>query len=154
MGAILPLVENIKPIREFLCTFSSCSVLGIYMIYNILSFRKKRTKNGSLFTSLTSLTIKFGESYLVPPQRRLTLGSRTSYLANDDQRLAAPSLQGVEVVGEKIWVPGGEGFGTEKITYGGSDTFAYKFKKIQIPIRNFFFLGTTLQLVENIKPIR
>ena len=41
-----------------------------------------------------------------------------------------------------------------KFSYGGSDTFGYKIQKIQIPIRNFFFLGSTLQLVENIKPIR
>ena len=39
-------------------------------------------------------------------------------------------------------------------TYGGSDTFGYKIQKIQMPVRNFFFLGSTLQLVENIKPIR
>ena len=39
-----------------------------------------------------------------------------------NQRLAAPALQGVEVVGEKIWVPGGEGFGTERarLAQGGS----------------------------------
>ena len=33
---------------------------------------------------------------------------------------------------------GGKGFGTEKITYGGSDTFPYKSQKIKMPIRNFF----------------
>ena len=86
-------------------------------------------------------------------------------------------MQEVEVVGEKIWVLGGEGFGTERarlaqggssaerarlaqgkickiFTYGGSDTFGYKIQKIQIPIRNYFFVGATLKLVEIIKPIR
>ena len=28
-------------IRELLCTFSSCSVLDIYMIYNIYKFQEK-----------------------------------------------------------------------------------------------------------------
>ena len=41
VGATLQLVQNIKPIRQLLCTFSSCSVLGIYMIYNIYKFQKK-----------------------------------------------------------------------------------------------------------------
>ena len=41
VGATLQLVENIKPIRQLLCTFSSCSVLGIYMIYNIYKFQEK-----------------------------------------------------------------------------------------------------------------
>ena len=34
VGAILQLVKNIKLIRQLFCTFSSCNVLGIYMIYN------------------------------------------------------------------------------------------------------------------------
>ena len=39
-----------------MCTFSSCCVLGIYMIYNIYKFQeKKRTKNPSLFTFTFSL---------------------------------------------------------------------------------------------------
>ena len=41
LGSTLQLVENIKPIRKLLCTFSSCSVLGIYMIYNIYKFQEK-----------------------------------------------------------------------------------------------------------------
>ena len=57
--------------------------------------------------------INFGESYLVPSQRRLTLESRTSSLANDDQRFAS-GFQEVEVVDETIWVLGGDGFGTER----------------------------------------
>ena len=44
---------------------------------------------------------------------QLTLESRTSYLANDDQRFAS-GFQEVEVVDEKIWVLGGDGFGTER----------------------------------------
>ena len=70
----LQLVENIKPIRQLLCTFSSCSHIGIYIIYNIYKFQEnQRTKKASLFTSLThSLT------------SQLTWRSRTSYLANDD----------------------------------------------------------------------
>ena len=54
------LVQNIKPIRKLLCTFSSGSVLGIYLIYNIYKFQEnQRTKKGSLFTfhfTFTSLT--------------------------------------------------------------------------------------------------
>ena len=41
LWATLQLVKNIKPIRQLLCTFSSCSVLGIYMIYNIYKFQEK-----------------------------------------------------------------------------------------------------------------
>ena len=41
VGATLQLVQNIKPIRQLLCTFFSCSVLGIYMIYNIYKFQEK-----------------------------------------------------------------------------------------------------------------
>ena len=53
-------VQNIKPIRQLLCTFSSCSDLGIYLIYNIYKFQEnQRTKKGSLtFTSL-SLSLHF-----------------------------------------------------------------------------------------------
>ena len=42
----------------------------------------------------------------------------------------------------------------KKITYGGSDTFAYKIQKIQIPVRILISMSATLQLVPNIKPIR
>ena len=47
--------------------------------------------------------------------------SRTSFLANDDQRFAS-GFQEVEVVDEKIWVLGGDGFGTERtrLAQGGS----------------------------------
>ena len=42
-------VQNIKPIRQLLCTFSSGSDLGIYIIYNIYKFQEnQRTKKGSL----------------------------------------------------------------------------------------------------------
>ena len=41
LGATLQLVENIKPIRQLLCTFSSCSVLDIYVIYSIYKFQEK-----------------------------------------------------------------------------------------------------------------
>ena len=52
---------------------------------------------------------------------QLTLESRTSFLANDDQRFAS-GFQEVEVVDEKIWVLGGDGFGTERarLAQGGS----------------------------------
>ena len=33
--------QTFKPIRHLLCTFSSCSVLSIYMIYNIYKFQEK-----------------------------------------------------------------------------------------------------------------
>ena len=33
--------QTFKPIRKFFCTFSSCSVLSIYMIYNIYKFEAK-----------------------------------------------------------------------------------------------------------------
>ena len=33
--------QTFKPIRELLCTFSSCSVLSINMIYNIYKFQEK-----------------------------------------------------------------------------------------------------------------
>ena len=90
-------LQNIKPIRQLLCTFSSGSDLGIYIIYNIYKFQEnQRTKKGSLhfhfhfhFTSLSlslslSLTINLEESFLVPRYRRLTWRSRSSYLAIDD----------------------------------------------------------------------
>ena len=40
-GATLQFVQNIKPIRQLLCTFSSCSDKCIYMIYNIYKFQEK-----------------------------------------------------------------------------------------------------------------
>ena len=33
--------QTFKPIRKFFCTFSSCSVLSIYMIYNIYKLEEK-----------------------------------------------------------------------------------------------------------------
>ena len=67
-------VQNIKPIRQLLCTFSSCSDLGIYIIYNIYKFQEnQRTKNRSLhfhFHSLTSLT-HFTTSACAPGLRPL-----------------------------------------------------------------------------------
>ena len=82
-----------------------------------------------------------------------------------NQRLAAPALQGVEVVGEKIWVPGGEGFGTERARLAqGKNLQNFHLRRIRYfwvqnsknpdSHREFFFVGATLQLVENIKPIR
>ena len=41
VGPTLQLVENIKPMRQLLCTFFSCSTLGIHMIYNIYKFHEK-----------------------------------------------------------------------------------------------------------------
>ena len=80
-------------------------ILIIY-IYIYKFQENQRTKTRSLF-SLHSPT-HFTHS-------QLTLGSRTSFLANDDQPAAwGFALQGVEVVGEKIWVLGGDGFGTER----------------------------------------
>ena len=38
VGATLQSVQNIKPIRQLLCTDSSCSDLGIYLSYNIYNF--------------------------------------------------------------------------------------------------------------------
>merc|ERR1712121_475126 len=40
-----------------------------------------------------------------------------------------------------------------RIIYRYSKTFVHKIQKIQIPIRNFFFVVATLQLFLNIKPI-
>ena len=41
--------QTFKPLRQLLCTFSSCSVLSINMIYNIYKFQGKlRTKKASL----------------------------------------------------------------------------------------------------------
>ena len=89
-------VQNIKPIRQLLCTFSSCSDLGIYIIYNIYKFQEnQRTKKASLFhsTSLTHslhfFTIDLEESYR-NRYRRITLGSRTSYLATENKLLTLP----------------------------------------------------------------
>ena len=83
----------------------------------------------------------------------------------------------MEVVDEKIWVLGGEGFGTERarLAQGGSSAerarlaqgknlqnfhlrriryFWVQISKNPDPRKEFFFLGSTLQIVENIKPIR
>ena len=62
----------------------------------------------SLFT-FTFFTINFGESYLVPRQRRPACAGGFA-------------VQGGEGVGEKIWVLGGDGFGTERarLAQGGS----------------------------------
>ena len=60
------------------------------------------------------------ESYLVPRQRRLTLESRTSYLANDDQPAAwAFGSLGFRFAGgggrwRADMASGGKGFGTER----------------------------------------
>ena len=54
------LLQNIKPIRHLLCTFSSCSVLSIYLLYNIYKFQEnQRTKKASLFTSLHFTSLFF-----------------------------------------------------------------------------------------------
>ena len=92
------------------------------------------------FTSLhfTSLfTINFGELYLVPRQRRLTLESRTSFLANDDQRFASSLLE-EEVVGGKIWVLGGEGFRTERARLGQGGSSAERARLAQGGFRGQF----------------
>ena len=39
-GSTLQFVQNFKPMRQLLCTLSSCSVLGIYIIYNIYKFQE------------------------------------------------------------------------------------------------------------------
>ena len=78
----LQLVRNIKPIGKLLCTDSSCSDLGIYLIYNIYKFHPIwRTFLDSLthfthfthFTSLTSQPDIRGSTlleYTVSPHRK------------------------------------------------------------------------------------
>ena len=69
-------VQNIKPIRQLLCTFSSCSDLGIYIIYNIYKFQEnQRTKKASLF-SLHFFSLHFFTSQ--PAWRLGTAGGRKS----------------------------------------------------------------------------
>ena len=51
-----------KPIRHLLCTFSSCSVLSIYMIYNIYKFQgNQRPKICSFISEQVNL---IGNSFL------------------------------------------------------------------------------------------
>ena len=62
VGAILQLVQHIKPICQLLCKFSSCSVLGKNMIYNIYMYiykfqENQRTKKASLSLLFTSLSL-------------------------------------------------------------------------------------------------
>ena len=75
-GSNPPLIENIKPTRQLLCTFFSCCALGIHRIYNIYKFHaKQRTKLASLH-SIYYISLRLSQ---------ITLESRTSYLVNDDQ---------------------------------------------------------------------
>ena len=41
VGAVLQLLENIKPLRKLFCKFSSCTDLGIYLSHTIYKFQKK-----------------------------------------------------------------------------------------------------------------
>ena len=51
----LQFVQTLKPTRQLLCTFSSCSDLGIYIIYNIYKFQENpKTKKGSLLSRIVS----------------------------------------------------------------------------------------------------
>ena len=79
----LQFVQNFKPIRQLLCTFSSCSVLSIYMIYNIYKFQgNQRPKICSFhFISFHHFISSF---HFISFHSQLTLGSRYSYLAADD----------------------------------------------------------------------
>ena len=58
-------VQNIKPIRQLLCTFSSSSDLDIYHIYNIYKFQEnQRAKKASLFFKHVNLRrISFRKGY-------------------------------------------------------------------------------------------
>ena len=64
VGAILQLVQNLKPIRQLLCTFSSCSVRGMYMIYNIYTYivyKFQERNKGPKTITLHSLTFHFSQ---------------------------------------------------------------------------------------------
>ena len=107
MGVILQLVENIKPSKTIVVHFP-------------LKFQEnQRTKNRSLsFTHFTSLT----HTHFFISQ--FTWGSRTSYLANDD---------------ESRWLFRGEGFGRELARLGQGGSSAGRARLAQGGFRGQFY---------------
>ena len=76
--------QNKLILAEILFEKATDSTLYIHFTQNKLILAEILFEKATDSTLYIHFTINFGESYLVPRQRRLTLESRTSYLANDD----------------------------------------------------------------------
>ena len=75
-------LQTFKPTRELAAHFNTNRVIGVYIIYNICKFQEKLQEVMSQVISRVMSRV----------MSKLTLGSRTSYLAIDDQ--AVPGLAG------------------------------------------------------------
>ena len=159
--------QTFKPIRILFCTASSCSDLGIYLSYNIYNFHPIwRTFLDSLhslhsLTHFTSLTSRPALLSWVPGRKGSTRLEKWSLRLYDSHSEGLGRLSALRALGSRLRRSPRASRAKKKtfkfswkIPYGESDTFVLFFHKIQIPIRNFFFVRATLQLVPNFKPIR